>query len=158
MSSYLVRPAVHSDVPALAVMVEAMDLDLEQSKANIAALLKDPYHGIFVAELDGRLVGNAAVQDRGPTIRARRRAARLHDLFVVEEQRRSGIGRALFERARVWAAERPDVYWMEWQASAAAVGFYARLGFTANEHNDTEAHPFYEVATVSVVESTRPTE
>lgn len=143
----MVRVAQRTDAPALAAMVEAMDLNLEQSEKNITALLEDPFHGIFVAELDGRLVGNAAVQDRGPSIRARKRSARLYDLFVVEGLRGSGIGRALFERARQWALDQTDVHWMEWQSSPGAIEFYARLGFIANEHNDTDEHPFYEVDT-----------
>lgn len=150
MGAYLIREAVQADVSALAVLVEALDLSVEQSGENISALLKDPSHGIFVAELDGELVGNAALQDRGPTIRARKRSARLYDLFVVERLRGSGIGRALFERARLWAVERSEEHWMEWQSSGSAVQFYARLGFTANEHNDTEDHPLYEADTAVV--------
>jgi len=53
-------------------------------------------------------------------------------------------GPGLFEAVLAWAAER-SMRWLQWQASTAAVPFYARLGLVGDTKSDLEAHPFYEI-------------
>lgn len=93
-------------------------------------LLPDPKWVVFGVELDGQLVGYAAVQDYGPHLRIGdvHRIARLHDVYVHAEYRRAGAGRALMAAVTEWAAQH--VRHLEWQAHhERAAPFYERLGF-----------------------------
>lgn len=93
-------------------------------------MLGDQAWGLFGAEVEGNLVGYAAVQDYGPHWRTgdHHRIARFHDLQVAPGQRRQGAGRALVEAVVAWAERR--VRHLEWQAHhERAAGFYERLGY-----------------------------
>ena len=101
----------------------------------LVACLADPDQLVLVA----RSVGQVRAM-----LRARlwcREASRLHaalniatveELVVTEESRRSGIGRALMDRAEAWArqggAERMQL--SLYAANAAATDFYGSLGFS----------------------------
>jgi ribosomal protein S18 acetylase RimI-like enzyme len=64
-------------------------------------------------------------------------AAEITDLAVDRSARRSGIGRALVERAADWARERGyRSLWVEPRAdNAGAIDFYTRLGFRLSVFN-----------------------
>jgi GNAT superfamily N-acetyltransferase len=85
----------------------------EDATAN--RLRGDGYHYV-VAELDGRLVGVAAL----------RRPSHLYHLFVVEHMQRRGVARALWDRVRVHAAPYEPV---TVNASRVAIPVYRHLGF-----------------------------
>lgn len=76
-------------------------------------------------------------------MRTGRSIVRLHDLFVSPTHRRSGIGTQLFGFVARWAKER-GATWLQWQASAAALPFYERLGFVGDPCPDPK-HPFFEI-------------
>lgn len=91
------------------------------------------------------LRGYAAVQDHGPQLRTGdvHRTARLHDLFVVEEARRHGTGRALMNHVVDWASSR--VRYLEWQAhETRAAPFYERLGYRG-ERCPQPDYPTFEI-------------
>jgi GNAT superfamily N-acetyltransferase len=93
----------------------------------------------------GELVGYAAVQDYGPTLRGGddHRMARLHDLYVVPHRRRAGVGRALMAAVFDWAG--PRVRYLEWQAHRdRAAPFYERLGYRGDPCPQPE-YPTFEV-------------
>jgi len=75
---------------------------------------------VFVADLDGRLVGWASLIDQGDV-------CWLDDLWVEPEAMRQGVGTQLFhralERARQLGAMR-----VEWEAEPNATGFYEKMG------------------------------
>jgi GNAT superfamily N-acetyltransferase len=116
----------------------------------------DHYVSVALAGAEGvELVGYAWVQDYGPHLRGGAHTARLHDLYVAPEWRRRGVGRQLFEHVRAWAARRP-IRWLQWQASTAAVPFYARLGLIGDTKSDLETHPFYELDFARVPAAKQP--
>jgi GNAT superfamily N-acetyltransferase len=96
-----------------------------------------------VAVSQGELTGYAWAHQGPVHVRAGRSSVRLDDLFVTPSCRRQGIGRLLFAAVLQWAMER-GADWLEWQASAAALPFYARLGYTGQPERDPE-RPFFEV-------------
>jgi GNAT superfamily N-acetyltransferase len=86
--------------------------------------------GVYVAEMDGAVVGFAAVQVV-PLLERERPLCRLTALVVDEEARRPGLGRALLERvedeARRLGCERLGVTSSVQREDTRA--FYERLGF-----------------------------
>jgi len=87
----------------------------------------EPMHAL-VAENEGRLVGLAHYLFHRTTIRIEP-TCYLQDLFTVEEQRGTGVGRALisavFEQARLAGSAR--VYWLTHESNATAMKLYDRL-------------------------------
>jgi GNAT superfamily N-acetyltransferase len=81
-----------------------------------------------VAESGGRLVGLTHYLFHRTTIRIEP-TCYLQDLFTVEEQRGTGVGRALisavFEQARLAGCAR--VYWLTHESNATAMKLYDRL-------------------------------
>jgi GNAT superfamily N-acetyltransferase len=90
----------------------------------------DAYEAVhaLVAESKGRLVGLAHYLFHRTTIRIEP-TCYLQDLFTVEEQRGTGVGRALisavFEQARLAGSAR--VYWLTHESNATAMKLYDRL-------------------------------
>lgn len=141
----VVRRAVAADLSRSLPLLEAMGktTHVAELAARFSALVDVDDHLIAVASTADALVGYAWAQDRGPHLRSGSRTVRLHDLFVRPSDRRHGVGRSLFDSAREWARAR-GARWMEWQASAAALGFYERLGLIGEACPDPE-HPFFEI-------------
>ena len=102
----------------------------EVLEARFSEFCLNQAYGLLGAELEGKLLGYALVQDYGPHLRAGNhyRTARLHDLFVLEPYRRQGIARALLNGVKAWCQSRP-IRFLEWQAGSEALGFYERLGY-----------------------------
>ncbi len=114
------------------------------SQERVLQIVERSDHYVPVALAGAELVGYAWAQDYGPHLRGGAHTARLHDLYVVPEWRRRGIGRQLFEAVRIWAAGHA-IRWLQWQASTAAVPFYARLGLVGDTRSDLQERPFYEI-------------
>ncbi len=87
----------------------------------------EPMHAL-VAESQGRLVGLTHYLFHRTTIRIEP-TCYLQDLFTIEEQRGTGVGRALisavFEQARLAGCAR--VYWLTHESNATAMKLYDRL-------------------------------
>jgi GNAT superfamily N-acetyltransferase len=87
----------------------------------------EPMHAL-VAESGGRLVGLTHYLFHRTTIRIEP-TCYLQDLFTVEEQRGTGVGRALisavFGQARLAGCAR--VYWLTHESNATAMKLYDRL-------------------------------
>lgn len=85
----------------------------------LAAKIKDAFHAAG-ARAAGRMVGFLMM--RSP--------AKLNVLFVHPDFQRRGIGRALWERARIRVeAAQPQIQTVELNASPFAVPFYRSVGF-----------------------------
>jgi GNAT superfamily N-acetyltransferase len=87
----------------------------------------EPMHAL-VAESEGQLVGLAHYLFHRTPLRIEP-TCYLQDLFTVEEQRGTGVGRALisavFEQARLAGSAR--VYWLTHESNATAMKLYDRL-------------------------------
>ena len=80
-----------------------------RSEREVLGLLEHPDIALFVAEVEGRVVGQIVVRietvpENTPLVP--RRFAKLHDLVVMPEARAQGINRTLVHAAEQWSAAR----------------------------------------------------
>ncbi len=106
-----VRPASRADRPALVALIRAY-LDFykapQPDEARLQGFLDqleaNSSRGVqLVAEQDDRLVGFASLFASFDTLVAAEILV-MNDLFVMEAQRRQGVGQALFDASRRYAA------------------------------------------------------
>jgi len=133
----MIRPAVPSDVESLVELVHAL-AEYERSPGSVEirgdqlsdALFGDsPTVFAHVAEEDGRVVG-MAIWFRTFSTWTGRHGIYLEDLYVRDEARGHGVGRALVTAlatiARTSGYARLDWSVLDWNASA--IRFYESLG------------------------------
>lgn len=101
-------------------------------RAHLAELAADPAAEILVAERDASLAGFAALRAvRRPPLFAETERGEIEALFVRQEDRRAGVGRALVEEALRWMAARglPRAALQVASANEAGQRFWRALGF-----------------------------
>lgn len=97
-----------------------------RSDAEVEAWVRDvvlPGSAVWVAEVDGEVVGYAAVED-----------GTLDALYLLAGVRRRGMGTLLLERAK--RASPGGLRLFVFQKNTAARAFYERHGFTVTDTND----------------------
>ena len=103
-----------------------------QIRAELRSLMSGEDSAVFVARLDGRVVGVATVTTtRGIELGL---SAELEDLYVLPGARGAGVGAALIDAVKDWCRLRgctlvAVVVTPEGQAAHDLVGYYARRGF-----------------------------
>ncbi len=144
-ASILVRPVQPGDWASLWPLLQGMGKTESQAEVaqRVDAARRQADHFLPVAATRVEVVGYAWAQHHSPHLRSGTSVVRLHDLFAAPPWRRRGAGSALFDAVRSWAAQR-GATWLQWQASADAFPFYARLGLTGDPCPDPE-HPFFEL-------------
>ena len=148
MSNFAVRRATPADSPALGRLGAqlmrvhfAMDplrfLDPgAHPETGYASFLRhqlqDEEQAVFVAEKDGDVIGYvyAGVEPLSWK-ELRDRAGFVHDIVVLEDERRGGVATALLSAAIDWLTSRNVPRVMLWTAhkNAAAQALFERLGF-----------------------------
>jgi GNAT superfamily N-acetyltransferase len=133
----VVRKAVASDEPAILALVDAL-ADYEKldrpSPAARARLITDmfgpkPKIDCFLAFMDGYPVGYAILLETYSSFLALP-TLYLEDLFILDEYRKRGAGRALFLEA-LEEAKRRGCGRMEWTVldwNQLAIDFYRKIG------------------------------
>jgi len=106
-----------------------------RTKEYISGIIADENRGLFVAQVGSQIVGivHVALQEAAPIpIKRPRRYALIENLVVAEKVRRSGIGRALVEKAHDWALSKglSEVELMVWEFNEGSRSFYEQLGYT----------------------------
>jgi ribosomal protein S18 acetylase RimI-like enzyme len=143
-----IREAVPSDYESLCVLLDEADAPHRENlpwmfqkprgavrrKDYVLGLIADEAVGFFVAQVGDRLVGSMCVMIReSPEIPifVRRRYAVVDEVVVKREFRRTGIGRALMEKAHEWAvAQGADSIELNvWEFNQGAIEFYKTLGY-----------------------------
>jgi GNAT superfamily N-acetyltransferase len=136
-TSVIVRPMEPSDMPSFLDLIDALaeyehlpgpDPDA-RARLSADALADPPLFSILLAERDGRAIGYAVYFMTYSTFLARP-TLYLEDIFVLEPERRLGVGRA-FMRALAAEALRRGCGRMEWQVltwNEPAINFYKGLG------------------------------
>lgn len=98
----------------------------------LVSQLRDPDCAVFVAELDGRIVGYcyAGVEPLSWK-ELRDEAGFIHDLALDPSARRRGVGKALIDAAIEWFRERNQARVMLWTSPAndAARQLFEQSGF-----------------------------
>jgi GNAT superfamily N-acetyltransferase len=102
--------------------------------AYVAALIEDPTVGLFVARAQGQAIGLIVVLVRESPdipILVPRCYATIDHVVVRASYRRTGVGRALMERAQVWALAQgvETVELHVWEFNQDAIPFYEQLGY-----------------------------
>ncbi len=140
-----IRAVKGGDAEALVQLMRALHGHLKEPTQHISAeklasdvLCEGSAFDVLVVERAGRLVGYALYHETYESIYANR-GVYLADLFVVEEARRLGLGRALVA-AVASAARARDLKFLWWVSEVwdeQAQGFYAALGAS---HDPMVAH------------------
>jgi RimJ/RimL family protein N-acetyltransferase len=128
-----VRPARHEDLDHLLDLTEAVaaegrwiateaPIDRVVRRERYVSNLDAPDRDMFVAEIDGRIVGVLGMEGTG--------VAEL-GMFVASDIRRRGIGSALLAIALDWAREKGahKVALEVWPHNEAALHMYKKFGF-----------------------------
>jgi ribosomal protein S18 acetylase RimI-like enzyme len=101
-------------------------------RAHLSELASDPAAALLVAERGASLAGFAALRAvRRPPLFAETERGEIEALFVRQEDRRAGVGRALVEESLRWMASRnlPRAALQVAVANAAGQAFWRALGF-----------------------------
>jgi GNAT superfamily N-acetyltransferase len=139
----IVRPARPADLEALVVSnaalaaeSEGVRLDIDTLRQGIAALLESRAPGqYFVAELDGRVVGQLLTTYEWSDWR-NRMVWWIQSVYVAPEVRQRGVLRALYERARreALAAGAGGLRLYVDNRNARAQAVYAALGMAGDHY------------------------
>src|SRR5690349_282801 len=128
MSAPTIRPAIASDAPALARMLDQLGYPTEASEIpkRLERMAERPGTTVFVAEQGGAPVGVVTVH-LFTALHTSEPVAWLTALVVEETARGTGVGSALVQRAEEWAVRHVA----------------SRLALTSALRR-TEAHQFYK--------------
>jgi GNAT superfamily N-acetyltransferase len=134
-----IHPATRDDVPTLLALIRglaAFEKKPHKAVATEADLLRDgfgprPKFRALIAEWDGRSAGYASFFYFYSTFQGRP-ALFLEDLFVLDELRGKGIGKALLASV-VKLALNDGCFGLRWEVldwNQSAIEFYEKLGAT----------------------------
>ncbi len=130
-----IRPATANDVPLLKTMIhEFAAFERLPVAVTEGDLLRDgfgeqPRFGALIAEWDGQPAGYAFFFDYYSTFEGRA-ALFLEDIYVRDQYRGKGIGKALLARVAS-VAQRQNCFGVRWQVldwNTPAIDFYRKLG------------------------------
>lgn len=139
----LIRPARTEDLAQLLSLYRLLDIaprepmPLEQARAHFLALMDDPRHTIYVAELDDRMVGTFALIFLGGLPHGARDSCVVEDVVVSREVQGQGIGRRMMRFAMEQSARRRcyKLVLSSHLERAAAHRFYEGLGFRTHGYS-----------------------
>ena len=106
----------------------ASDLDAERAGKILSGIIADPDHLVFVAELEGRIVGSITLLIEQKFIHGGGAAGHIEDVVVAGGLQGGGIGRRLVEFALDHARDR-GCYKTVLDCSDDVRGFYEKAGF-----------------------------
>jgi len=132
MAPVTIRVARASDAAAIAQLTTQLGYDLTHADAadRLSRILLRQDQQFFVADVDGLAVGWVHVVFTDTSMP--KRFAAIAGLVVDRDHRRLGIGRALVDRAEIWARDRGcSILRLASSATRkAAHRFYENLGYT----------------------------
>jgi ribosomal protein S18 acetylase RimI-like enzyme len=127
-----IREVKMEDAPAIAKLSLQMDHDMteEEAKERIAKILEDETQILFVADVDGEVMGYNSVSANYELLNGIQ--ARIEGLVVDESTRGMGVGRMLMEEAEEWAREKgsKSVKLGSNVKRVEAHKFYEKIGYT----------------------------
>lgn len=144
----IVRPAAEKDIPAILRLLVQVNMvhhrgrpDLfrglatKYSGEELRSILRHPETPVFVFEEDGRVLGHAFCvlqQKKDDSVLTDIRTLYIDDICVDEATRRTGAGKALFDRTLAFAREKGcyNVTLNVWSCNPGALAFYEKMGMT----------------------------
>ena len=136
-SETIIRKAEEKDVSAIFSLIkelaeyEKLSDQIKTSEVELKKALfgEDRFVEIFIAEYDGKIVGQALFFKNFSTFLGKP-GIYLEDLYVKPEMRGKGIGKALLEKIIFWAKERNygRVEWSVLDWNEPAIDFYKKIG------------------------------
>ena len=147
MDEVIIRGARSEDIDGVAKLWEALVLyhhHLDSSlppaapqgarryARRLVDRLDDPMSRVFVADDGGKIVGYVlgVVVDLAPEMFAQEASGFLADIYVAEDYRRRGIGRALVEALQAWFGQK-GLRYFEWHVAAQnedSIAFWRSVG------------------------------
>jgi GNAT superfamily N-acetyltransferase len=128
----LIRTATDGDVAAVTRLLGQLGYpaDEEPVARRLQRLVQSPADALFVAEVDGEVVGLAGIHV-SPSLEYDEDAAKVSAIVVDEAHRRSGVGRALLEAVEDEARRRGCglLFLTTAERRKDAHDFYRRLGW-----------------------------
>jgi GNAT superfamily N-acetyltransferase len=131
---YIIRKGEERDLPEVLGLIKELaayekypdhvEITVEQLKED--GFGDNPSYGLEVAEKGGKVVGIALYYTRYSTWKGRK--LYLEDLVVTEEERGSGIGKALFDRC-IELTREGEYHSLVWQVldwNEPAINFYRK--------------------------------
>lgn len=132
----IIRKGTSQDIKAVLSLIQelaifekepdAVEITLEGLKED--GFGKNPLYGLFVAEIDSKIIGMALYYYKYSTWKGK--SIHLEDLIVTESQRGNGAGKQLLERMVILAQEE-NVKRLEWNVldwNKPAIDFYEQSG------------------------------
>lgn len=161
MSGFIIRPAAHTDIPAIHRLIRGL-ADYERLAPEVTASESDLRGALFgplprahaiLADVGGTSVGLALFYYTFSTFKARPNIF-LEDLFVEPLHRGSGIGIALMRRLAAQAVAGGCIR-LEWRVlnwNQPSIDFYQRIG--AEQITDWQTRTLGGDALVSLAKGT----
>ncbi len=133
----ILREATEADLPGILAIYAQPDLDagdvlsLDEARAWLHGIAAYPDYTLYVAELDGRVVGTFALLVMDNLAHRGAKSGIVEDVGVVPELHGHGIGKLMMEHARQLCA-KAGCYKLVLSSNlrrTAAHAFYESLGF-----------------------------
>lgn len=113
---------------SLDTLKKASDLDKEKANEILKKIKSNPSHIIFVAILDGKVVGSTTMLIEPKFIHNGGKVAHIEDVVVTKEYQGKGIGEKLI-RSLLDYAKKNDCYKTILDSSDDVKPFYEKIGF-----------------------------
>jgi GNAT superfamily N-acetyltransferase len=113
---------------------EAEKQDWSALMAGLTKIIEDDQAALFIAEIEGQLIGLAEVyfrQDEVDSVKVAQPYGYLQSLMVLEQFRRYGVGKLLVDAAEAWAKAKgaTEMQLEIWDFPAGALRFYEKLSY-----------------------------
>ncbi|WP_416423907.1 GNAT family N-acetyltransferase [Pseudomonas sp. App30] len=146
----MIRPALPTDAPAIAhvhvrswqaayaslmpaAYLASLDQSLPQRETYWAGAITQGDAQVFVAEIDGEVVGWLSAGGSRDEDADKRATGEIMAIYLLAEHWREGLGRGLWEAGVRWLADQGYQQSTLWvlAANTRAIEFYQRMGWTA---------------------------
>lgn len=106
----------------------------EEFISHLQLIKSNPLHKIFVAKLNGKIIGTTTVLIEPKFIHNLSRVSHIEDVVVDSNYRSYGIGKLLINKA-ITISKELGCYKIILDCSAKNIGFYQKIGFVDKEHH-----------------------
>lgn len=135
LSNLVVRPIQENDLfkgflDSLDSLREASNLDKLKAITILKEVQKNPNHVIFVAEMNGRVIGSSTLLIEPKFIHDGGLVGHIEDVVVSKEMQGNNIGKKIIETCLNYAKER-GCYKTILCCNDDVKKFYIKLGFTS---------------------------